>query len=188
MLFLAMPTGALPSVGSSKGTERERKGIMRKTLKSPPSWKKIALAVAATSLVLACVWGCAPQTQTAPLAESGDAEATVESPYPDFTERSAGLLPDTYTNRDMLNAGNRGCNTCHADLFDAMNSGNQETGYNHILTHTGSARVAPMRIACRATRVTLSAPVRIWATCCTVCITAATRSLMRTATAGVAMR
>ncbi|BCS56555.1 hypothetical protein ADLECEL_04400 [Adlercreutzia equolifaciens subsp. celatus] len=110
---------------------------MRKTLKSPPSWKKIALAVAATSLVLACVWGCAPQTQTAPLAESGDAEATVESPYPDFTERSAGLLPDTYTNRDMLNAGNRGCNTCHADLFDAMNSGNQETGYNHILTHTG---------------------------------------------------
>ena len=30
---------------------------------------------------------------------------------------------------DMLNAGNRGCNACHEDLWDVMN---MKDGYNHI--------------------------------------------------------
>ena len=34
----------------------------------------------------------------------------------------------------MLNAGNRGCNACHEDLWDVMN---MKDGYNHILTHVG---------------------------------------------------
>ena len=109
---------------------------MEKRLNAPPLAVKAVIALAALAVTVLFVQGCAPSAQEHS-EEVADAPSEIESPYPSFTERSSGLLPDTYTNRDMLNAGNRGCNTCHADLFDVMNKGNQETGYNHILTHTG---------------------------------------------------
>ena len=54
--------------------------------------------------------------------------------YPDFTDRTSGNFNDTFSTTDMLNAGNRGCNACHEDLWDVMN---MKDGYNHILTHVG---------------------------------------------------
>ena len=91
-------------------------------------------AVAALALAL---WGCAPQATTSMAATGGDAEATEEaapSMYPDFTDRTSGNFNDTFSTTDMLNAGNRGCNACHEDLWDVMN---MKDGYKHILTHVG---------------------------------------------------
>ena len=54
--------------------------------------------------------------------------------HPDFTDKTSGLFNDTFSTTDMLNAGNRGCNACHEDLWDVMN---MKDGYKHILTHVG---------------------------------------------------
>lgn len=38
----------------------------------------------------------------------------------DYRNMSSGLFPDTKDNVEWLNAGNRGCNACHDDLYDVM--------------------------------------------------------------------
>ena len=97
----------------------------------------IAVMAAVAALALA-LWGCAPQATTTMAATGGDGETTEEtaasSMYPDFTDRTSGNFNDTFSTTDMLNAGNRGCNACHEDLWDVMN---MKDGYNHILTHVG---------------------------------------------------
>ena len=96
----------------------------------------VAVMAAVAALALA-LWGCAPQATTSMAATGGDAEATDEaapSMYPDFTDRTSGNFNDTFSTTDMLNAGNRGCNACHEDLWDVMN---MKDGYKHILTHVG---------------------------------------------------
>ena len=96
----------------------------------------VAVMAAVAALALA-LWGCAPQATTSMAATGGDAEATEEaapSMYPDFTDRISGNFNDTFSTTDMLNAGNRGCNACHEDLWDVMN---MKDGYKHILTHVG---------------------------------------------------
>ncbi len=96
----------------------------------------VAVMAAVAALALA-LWGCAPQATTSMAATGGDAEATEEaapSMYPDFTDRTSGNFNDTFSTTDMLNAGNRGCNACHEDLWDVMN---MKDGYKHILTHVG---------------------------------------------------
>lgn len=35
-----------------------------------------------------------------------------------FLDNSSGLFPDNFFNTTMLNIGNRGCNSCHENLFD----------------------------------------------------------------------
>lgn len=91
----------------------------------------VAVMAAVAALALA-LWGCAPQATTSMAATGGDAEATDEaapSMYPDFTDRTSGNFNDTFSTTDMLNAGNRGCNACHEDLWDVMN---MKDGYKHI--------------------------------------------------------
>lgn len=99
----------------------------------------LAAVLACVALVALVCWGCAPTptTQAAvqeakELSSTGDDAALAA--YPDFTENSSGMFPDTYTNTDLLNAGNRGCNACHSDLFETIK---QKEGYNHILVSTG---------------------------------------------------
>lgn len=96
----------------------------------------VAVVAAVATLTLA-LWGCAPQATTSMAATGGDADATEEaapSMYPDFTDKTSGNFNDTFSTTDMLNAGNRGCNACHEDLWDVMN---MKDGYKHILTHVG---------------------------------------------------
>ena len=98
----------------------------------------MAVIAAAIALALA-LWGCAPgATSTATDQGGGDkAGAEVTAPagaYPNFTDKDAGLFPDTYFNRDMLNTGNRGCNACHENLFDKMVN---KEGLTHILSYVG---------------------------------------------------
>lgn len=77
----------------------------------------MAGAVVAAVLALAlALWGCAPNRNgchhRSERGRQSDPEETTTSAsvYPNFTEKAAGLFPDTYFNRDMLNTGNRGCN------------------------------------------------------------------------------
>ena len=101
-------------------------------------FSKLAMGLAVVAAVLAialALWGCAPQaTLPSTGSEEGGATEEVASMYPDFTEKSSGLFNDTYQTTELLNAGNRGCNSCHEDLWDIMNT---KEGYNHILTHVG---------------------------------------------------
>ncbi len=90
------------------------------------------LTVACVAGVAALCWGCAPQQAN---EDTSAASETVDlGGYPNFLDNSSGVFADTYTNTELLNTGNRGCNSCHTDLGDAMN---MKEGYTHILTHTG---------------------------------------------------
>lgn len=102
---------------------------MRKT----PKRKKLVLAALIVTVVVALgICGCAanapkpaaeaPADEAASAAaESGDLAETGAMGDLSFFNKSAGdMLEDNYTNREMLNAGNRGCNSCHEDLADKM--------------------------------------------------------------------
>lgn len=84
---------------------------MRTTESKTTSRLIVAGAVVAAVLALAlALWGCAPNATGATTDQKGDDKATEEtttsaSVYPNFTEKAAGLFPDTYFNRDMLNTG-----------------------------------------------------------------------------------
>ena len=54
-----------------------------------------------------------------------------------FTANSTGLFPDTEWNSNYLNAGNRGCNSCHADLNDVMDAAHAGIEYDHPVTRVG---------------------------------------------------
>lgn len=112
--------------------------------------RRLMLGAACVLLVLGLgvITACSPKasagsedTAQTPVAETGDTaegggEFTVTQAA-DFTETSTGLFPDTYTNR-MLNTGNRGCNSCHVDLWQttsnvvATNAEATQSGGGHI--------------------------------------------------------
>lgn len=68
-----------------------------------------------------CV-GAAGAVATVGVAGADEADAPVVTRIADFEDRDAGLFPDTENNEKYVNAGNRGCNSCHDDLFDVMNA------------------------------------------------------------------
>ena len=88
---------------------------------------------------------CAPQANNAaasdkPAAEQSDAQDTggpaIVSDVTmmnDFTDRNTGLYPDEMMSSTFTNAGNRGCNSCHADLWELTYT----LEPTHIVTHTG---------------------------------------------------
>lgn len=88
---------------------------------------KLTIALSAIMIV-----GAAGLAACAPSAASVDEAAEAESSesavmtnedgtamMADFTDRSTGLFPDVQENAKYLNSGNRGCASCHTDLFDA---------------------------------------------------------------------
>lgn len=98
----------------------------RNIAKGKKRFAALAAVLIAVVAVSALCWGCAPKATNAGSA-SGQQSAAEEkqasadaSAYPNFTDNDSGMFPDNYTNTDMLNAGNRGCNSCHSDLFDVM--------------------------------------------------------------------
>lgn len=80
--------------------------------------------------VFACVLGlglmasCSPQQpQPAPSTEEDPAVSTeaddgVETLVKDFTEADSGVFDESHHTDNFVNDGNRGCNTCHVDLWD----------------------------------------------------------------------
>ncbi len=94
----------------------------------------LALTFLAVIAISVLCWGCAPAASSGQEGEGGTQQEVDLGGYPDFLDKNSGMFPDTYINTEMLNAGNRGCNACHSDLFDVMN---MRDGYKHILVHVG---------------------------------------------------
>lgn len=91
------------------------------------------LVVAALVALTACLAGlaaCGPQEQKAEgqkEAPTGSSQASLvpaDSKVPagigNFTDPDSGSLPESFFTSDFVNAGNRGCNACHADVWDAI--------------------------------------------------------------------
>lgn len=143
-------------------------------MRSTSKGKKIALAVSAAMVVFALgVCGCTSNTPqkatdadtkaaaTEPAADEQKAEPAAPEAKDDaadktavggmvmgsFFDKNAGdMLEDNYTNRELVNAGNRGCNACHEDLADVMGDSTRpalhaivEIGYGMKMTYKDCA-------------------------------------------------
>lgn len=106
----------------------------------PP--KKCTLIAAVLCLVLvglvllaAFMGGCSPKVVDADELEAGTEKASyTTTTISDFLVNDSGMFPDTY-NSTLLNAGNRGCNSCHEDLWEV--SLELKSGATHILVDPG---------------------------------------------------
>lgn len=103
----------------------------------------LSLAVGLLALMV-CLAACAPGTPTAATgssaasADENSSEAADDehsfSTAADFTEVSTGLYPDIQRNAEFQNSGNRGCASCHDNLFDLdKNNGS----FVHITNQVG---------------------------------------------------
>lgn len=111
---------------------------MRKMLRKVAAKRprpKIILGALVVSLAACCLLavGCQP-SRSAELASTGGATEATEQ---------AANLPGTFTNVDAgawgdtqyaqaVNAGNRGCNSCHGDLFSVLPSGMNSKGLHEV--------------------------------------------------------
>lgn len=84
--------------------------------------KRTLLIMLALMLVMAllALAACAPKQEVVSDGQASSTEsANLESMgYSKFTERDAGFVGDNFYTTDFINAGNRGCNACHEDLWD----------------------------------------------------------------------
>ncbi|MBR2790712.1 MAG: molybdopterin-dependent oxidoreductase [Eggerthellaceae bacterium] len=126
------------------------RGEVKKASAAKGSKRKLTALVVATAvaLTLVAVFGCAPKSpDPQPTPAPAPAPAPDSTPasygYPNFMDNSSGIYPDTYYNRELLNTGNRGCNSCHTDLFDVFNL--NEDGYQHILVSSGYGKNATIK-------------------------------------------
>ena len=115
---------------------------MLKMQKSRARWlsKKSALALSialAACLGLAALSACSPQNQVSePAADNPAAQEAAEEtdnkpssvPVVNPEGTNSGLLTPNEYNEAFVNAGSRGCNTCHGDLGVMM----ENSGLNHI--------------------------------------------------------
>ena len=120
------------------------------------AWMRRALIALACALAVSCcaLAGCqsAPRTQApaegaAPAIAEEGADADADAAARDDAQTSASAttteLPGTFTNVDAgawgdtqyaqaVNAGNRGCNSCHADLFSVLPKGMNSKGLHEV--------------------------------------------------------
>lgn len=113
------------------------------TGKHKGGWKPGA-SIAAAVLICLALGGCSgqmpkpadqPQAEEAANAQDASpttAQAASQAASPTAASGTsgfdAGLLPDSRYNTDFINAGNRGCGSCHGDLGQFM----EKSGLNHI--------------------------------------------------------
>ena len=105
-------------------------------------WRKRLVATVAVLAVASCcmVAGCAPQQASSQDSASAENEATEATASLEgtsimvhaFTDNDAGPFTDTWYNTNVLNAGSRGCSSCHADMYATI-SNIQIGDYKHII-------------------------------------------------------
>lgn len=120
-------------------TEREERIDMRKA-----KGAKIMIAAFCVTMVasMTAVCGCTPAKASDDAKDQASVEPTAAAVSDlSFFNNDPGLYPDTYTNNQLLNIGNRGCNSCHPDLAAKMGDPTRpalhavvETGYGKSLT------------------------------------------------------
>lgn len=100
--------------------------------------RRLATATIVVALALGCfgIAACQPQQSAGGAATADATEQGGEAPLADtqgstspgtFTNPDAGAWGDTQY-AQAVNAGNRGCNACHADLFSVLPRGNNSKG------------------------------------------------------------
>lgn len=96
-------------------------------------------ALVVTCLVIGALAACAPQapapsspadasSKTASevvddadeKVDDGDKSMLESMGYADFRNESSGIYPENYYTKTYMNSGNRGCNSCHEDLWDLV--------------------------------------------------------------------
>lgn len=91
--------------------------------------RRLALAVIVLATALCLLAACAPQAASEAtsrseasesLASTGDEFVAVKAK--NYTEPNAGVFTDTWYNREVLRAGNRGCESCHSDMYACIKS------------------------------------------------------------------
>ncbi len=90
------------------------------------------LAVGVVSLALVALVACAPQAKPEPTPQSDaktqaeaaeeptDEPAALDFGYANFADESSGIYPENYYTKNYMNSGNRGCNSCHEDLWELV--------------------------------------------------------------------
>lgn len=86
----------------------------------------IAAALACMALISLCA--CAPDT-----SGSTEGTSTVASLPGTQVEADSGIFPEGYYTENFINEGNRGCNACHEDLYDAVLHSEEINPYPHLL-------------------------------------------------------
>ncbi|MDO5358349.1 MAG: molybdopterin-dependent oxidoreductase [Slackia faecicanis] len=89
-----------------------------------------------------CLAACAPQENEV-VQKDGKQEVTQQDGSEfsavnakDFTVNDAGVFTDTWYNREILNAGNRGCGSCHESMYQTIH--NLTAGdYVHVVGQPG---------------------------------------------------
>lgn len=98
----------------------------------------LTVAVAGLCLSVVALAGCQPAATD--MADTGSGAAAGQ---PASATAEAANLPGTFTNVDAgqwgdtqyaqaVNAGNRGCNACHGDLFSVLPHGNNSKGLHEV--------------------------------------------------------
>lgn len=89
--------------------------------------QRISVAIAGLALCTGIAFcGTIAAAEDAAQADQPAAQQATQAADPmaagmsDFQQRDAGLYPDTAYNQTYLNAGNRGCNSCHESLDSVM--------------------------------------------------------------------
>lgn len=120
---------------SGKGEVVARKSSVRKVF---------VVACAVGMLALACALAaCAPQS-AAPEKKTAAAEESTPAGFSvvaakDFSQKDAGVFTDTWYNREILNAGNRGCASCHEDMYAMIKNltASENESYVHVIGEPG---------------------------------------------------
>lgn len=99
-----------------------------------PPLRKLTVALLAIGVAIGClgIAACQPQVQNASEADTAALADTQGSTEPGtFTNPDAGDWGDTQY-AIAVNAGNRGCNSCHADLFSVLPHGKNSKGLHEV--------------------------------------------------------
>lgn len=143
------------AMGPTKRANRTRKegskmkrSEAKQVLRSGKAHLRLQMLCAlALALTVGCLGmsACQPQTQTTASSQGATEEAAL-------AETGAADEPGTFTNPDAgawsdtqyataVNAGNRGCNACHADLFTVLPHGNNSKGLHEVDKEAAYGRV-----------------------------------------------
>lgn len=96
----------------------------------------ILIAVLAVCALAACAPKTVKEGASTPVdtqtASTAAEFTTVQAK--NFTENDPGVFTDTWYNRNVLNAGNRGCSSCHSDMYQTIK--NLTVGDSEVAGHT----------------------------------------------------
>ncbi|MEC4272355.1 molybdopterin-dependent oxidoreductase [Adlercreutzia sp. R25] len=128
----------------------------------PRRMRKAAVALlviaAMTAMAGLALFGCQPQVAPA-VAESAASEPELaETGLANFLTNDSGVLADTHFNEVYVNEGNRGCNSCHPDLWSVIKD---VSPMPHLMTaKPGYGQSTAIRdcIECHTSAVPLAGP------------------------------